>query len=242
MRTRRHMLGMAAGLASLASLAGCQAVPAAPAQEPLTFTAVNGVGSVFLNAPINASSRALLVADIDKLIDAGARTIRLAINSPGGEITAAQDIVDYMTRSNANRGITFECYDVGMVASAATYVFLNAQRRYARANSGFLFHAAGMVSSGPVSAERLREEAAKIDSYERAVRATLKARTRLTDAAIDIYLHRTVVLNADDAQRDGVVDAIANFPSSPGGRVITIAVRPVGRPAQSVPAPIVSGP
>ena len=240
MTTRRRTLGMAVSVASLAALASCQTVPA-PAQEAITFIPVNGVGSVFLNAPITASSRALLLADIDKLIDAGARTIRLAINSPGGEITAAQDIVDYMVRSNANRGVTFECYDVGMVASAATYVFLNAQRRYARANSGFLFHAAGMVSTGPVSAERLREEATKIDAYERAVRATLKARTRLTDAAIDVYLHRTVVLNADDAQRDGVVDAIANFPTSPGGRVITIAVRPVARSAQPAAIPAVSG-
>ena len=237
------MVGTAARLASLVALGGCQAVPAAPVQEAaVTFAPVNGVGSIFLNAPINAVSRALLVSDIDKLIDAGARTIRLAINSPGGEITAAQDIVDYMTRSNASRGITFECYGVGMVASAATYVFLSGQRRFARANSGFLFHAAGMVSTGPVSAERLREEANKIDAYERAVRATLKARTRLSDAAIDIYLHRTVVLNADDAQRDGVVDAIANFPTSPGGKVITIAVRPVMRGAPSAATPAVSGP
>ncbi len=208
----------------------CQAPPAAPV--PLTFELDNGAGHIYFNAPIATGSRDVLITDIEQYIKAGARTIRLAINSPGGDVDAAQGIVDYMRTTHATRGIDFETYSVGLVASAATYVFLNAQRRYALAGSGFLFHAAGVVSSGAVSAERLREQANRIEDYERSVRAVLKSRTRLTDAAIDVYLHRTVVLSADDAKRDGVVDGIGIFPTK---RVIVISVR--RQPAQPARAP-----
>ncbi len=236
MTSRRQMVGGMMALAAGSVLAACQAPMAGP--QPVVFIPENGVGSIFFNAPIVAGSRDLLIADIEGLIKAGARTIRLAINSPGGDVSAAQGIVDYMTAAHATRGIEFEAYSIGMVASAATYVFMNAQRRYARAGSAFLFHAAGMVSTGAVSAERLREEANKIEAYERAVRTVLKARTRLTDDAIGVYLHRTVVLSADDAKRDGVVDAIAPFPNS---RVITIAVKPATTQTVRTVAPIPDG-
>jgi ATP-dependent protease ClpP protease subunit len=235
MTDRRSILG---GAVALAALSACQQAPAPQAAtpfRPISFAPVNGVGYLVFNAPIFAPSRDLFIADIDRLVDAGARTVRIGVSSPGGDVDAARGIVDYMNRVHATRGVEFEAYAVGLVASAATYVFLSAQRRYARPNSGFLFHAAGMVSSGAVSAERLREEANKIDDYERAVRAVLKARTRLTDGAIDVYLHRTVILNADDARRDGVVDAIAPFQLPPNSAVPGIVFRPP-QPAAARPS------
>lgn len=228
--------GTAAALLMVVLVAACQPVPVAV--RPMTYLPTNGVGYVVFNTTISAQSRDLLIRDMGKLIDAGARTIRLAINSPGGEVTAAQGIVDYINQTHATRGVRFETFDLGLVASAATYVYLSAQRRIARPNSGFLFHAAGLVSSGPVSAERLREEADKIEEYERSVRALLKARTKLSDAAIDIYLHRTVILTADDARRDGVVDEISSTVGPPGANVVVIApVRAPGAPRPAVPTP-----
>lgn len=213
-------------------LSACQATSTVPAGPPRPLV-VDGVGYIVFNAPIAARSREFLLADMERLIAAGARTIRLAMNSPGGEIDSARVIVEFMNRAHATRGIDFEAYGVGLVASAATYVFLSAQRRYARANSGFLFHAAGMVSTGAVSAERLREAADRLEDYERAVRIVLKARTHLVDAAIDVYLHRIVILTADDARRDGVVDAIRDFPLPPNTPAAAITFRP----NQAPPAP-----
>ena len=230
-RVGRRIAGAATGLLSLVLVTACQ--PAPVAVRPTRYIPTDGVGYIVFNTTISGQSRDLLISDIGKLIDAGARTIRLGINSAGGEVIAAQGIVDYVNQVHATRGVQFESYDLGLVASAATYVYLSAQRRIARPNSGFLFHAAGLVSTGPVSAERLREEADKIESYERAVRSLLKARTRLSDAAIDIYLHRTVILTADDARRDGVVNEISNVLGPPGAEVVVIA--PVRRPGTPPP-------
>lgn len=234
------MTGAAAGLLSLALVSACQPVPGS---APVAFRAPSyipkdGVGYIVFNTAISAQSRDLLIRGMGRLIDAGARTIRLAINSPGGEVTAAQGIVDYINRTHAARGVQFETYDMGLVAFAATYVYLSAQRRVARANSGFLFHAAGLVSNRAVSAVQLREEADKIEEYERAVRALLKARTKLSDAAIDIYLHRTVILTADDARRDGVVDEISNTLGPPGADVVVISpARTPAPPRPPAPTP-----
>jgi ATP-dependent protease ClpP protease subunit len=87
------------------------------------------------------------------------------------------------------------------------------------------------VSSGPASAEKLREQADRLDAYERLMRATLKERSKLTDSEAQTYVRRTVVLNADDARRDGIVDGIAAYPSPKGARILMIGVKS-GQPPQ----------
>ncbi len=229
----RHI---AAGL--LCVLTGCQpaVAPRIAIAEPVP---VNGVGYIILNGPIVPLSRDLMLADMDKLRFGGATEIDIGMNSPGGSIDAAQEIVDYMRRVHDQNGVTFRIYNIGIVASAATYIFLNAQSRYTAPNSAFLFHAAGMVSTGMVNAQNLRDTADKLDAYERTVRATLKARTHLTDAETLTYVRRTVVLSPDDARRDGVVDAIAAFTPPKGARTWLIASRPPA-PGTAVPRPAVT--
>ena len=216
-------------LAASCVLLGCQQ-PAGP-PTPLTSARpdpvpVAGVGYVVFNAPITTNSRDLLIADFDKLRSAGATEIDIGINSGGGDIDAAQGIVDHMGQLHAQDGVRFKAYNVGLVASAATFVFLNAQDRYTVPRGAFLFHAAGYVSNGVTTAERLREEAAKLDAYETVMRRTLRARTKLTDAETLTYVRRTVLLSSDDAQRDGVVDAIAPFAPPKDARAWVIAVKP----------------
>lgn len=165
-----------------------------------------------------------------------AREIHVGVNSPSGEIGAAQDMVDYMNRQHDQNGIVFKAYNIGMVASAATYVFLNTQNRYTTPQGMFLFHAAGIVGKGMINAQMLRDQADKLDAYEQIMRATLKARTNLTDSEAQTYVRHTVVLNADDARRDGVVDAISAFVLPKAGRVWVIQR---GAPIANVPRPAV---
>jgi ATP-dependent protease ClpP protease subunit len=90
-----------------------------------------------------------------------------------------------------------------------------------------------------VNAQNLRDAADKLESYERVVRATMKAHTHLTDAETLTYVRRTVILNSDDARRDGVIDAIADFTVPKDVRGYVIAVKPTApapRPA-TPPAP-----
>ena len=223
-------------------MAGCQqpGTSAALAPDPVP---VDGIGYLVFNAPIAPGSRDLFMADVNKLRNAGAREIRIGMNSPGGDINAAQALVEYMARLHDQNGVTFKAYNIGTVASAATYVFMNAQDRYSVPRGTFLFHAAGVVSNGPINAQNLRDQADKLDAYEQAVRATMKTRTRLTDAEAQTYVRRTVVLNSDDARRDGIVDGIADFSLPKGTRIWVIVSKPANPAtpspsAASAPAPI----
>ena len=238
MRSIRETI-RSASLVAACFLAGCQA-PGPQVTVDAEPKPVGGIGYVVFNAPINPSSRDLLIADIEKLRQAGATEIRIGMNSPGGEIDAAQGIVDYMARTHDQNGVTFKAYNVGLVASAATYVFLNAQDRYTNPQGAFLFHAAGLVSNGPVNAQTLRDQADKLDAYERVVRATMRRRTKLTDSETLTYVRRTVVLNSDDARRDGVVDGIASFGFPKEAQAWVIQTRKTPVPAR--PAPTVMQP
>ncbi len=226
----RHMV-----LAVLCVLTSCQQ-PQGPRLALPDPAPVDGVGYLVFNAPITTASRDMFMADVDKLRNAGAKEIHVGMNSPGGDIEAAQAIVDYMARMHGQEDVTFKVYNLGIVASAATYVFLNAQSRYSVARGAFLFHAAFALQRGPVNAQNLHDQADKLDAYERAIRATLKARTRLTDAEAQTYVRRTVVLSSDDARRDGIVDAITAFAMPKGARSWVIAVKPTGTPAPGRPA------
>ena len=224
-----------------ATLAGCQQPTPGPNLAALKSpNTVNGVGYLVFATVITSQSRDLLITDIGKLIDAGAKEIQIGLNSPGGDIDAAQGIVDYMRREHA-AGIDFRMYDIGLVASAATYIFLNAQARYSTQRGAFLFHAASVTSNGPITAEGLRDAADKLDGYERTMVATLKAHTKLTESEALTYVRRTVILNSDDARRDGVIDGIANF--TVPKEAVGFAIRPIAKPPQApTPQPLAINP
>lgn len=222
------------------ALAACQTPPAPlaqaavpPAPDP---SPVNGVGYILFNATINQGSSRLLVEELDRLQAKGARVIDLGINSPGGVITAAQSIVAEMDRLHADDGITFNAYDLRMVASAATLVFLDAQGRYAAPQSGFVFHAPFAVAGGALSAETLRKDADELDHDTQMFRDVLLARTHLTKQQVDVYVTRTVLLSTDDAQHDGVIDAVQRMIVPKGTRIWVIKTKPKPVQAPGPPA------
>ena len=150
---------------------------------------MNGIGYVLFAGPITRGSSTALISDMDKLQAQGAREIDLGINSPGGEIDAAEAVVAEMDRLHAADGITFDTYDLRLVASAATLVFLDAQGRYAAPRAGFVFHAPFVAAAGTFSAATLRRAADKIDRARDMFRQVLLARTHLTAQQADVLHH-----------------------------------------------------
>ena len=70
----------------------------------------------------------------------------------------------------------------------------------------------------------------------------MKRRTRLTDDEALTYVRRTVVLNSDDARRDGVVDAVEPFTMPKGARGWVIVVKSPQAGAPSRPAAAAASP
>ena len=181
MQVRFPLRSAFCALVACLALSACQTPPAAIAQAPAAPepSPVNGIGYVVLASPINRGSSRLLIDDLDKLQAQGVHEIVLGINSPGGDIDA-QTIVAEMDRLHDQDGITFNAYNLRLVASTATLVFLDAQGRYAVPRSDFIFHTPFGLQSGTFSAETLRKNADQLDRDTQMFRDVLLARTHLT--------------------------------------------------------------
>lgn len=192
-------------LGSLAGLAACQTAPAPVADVP------HRIGFIVFRAPILDATRGYFITAVDKAVGEGATEIRIGISSPGGSIRAAEAMMAYMDQMHTGRGITFTTFDVGLVASAACYVFLAGQRRYCVPKGAFLFHQAAVPAAGLVTSQSVHEAAAAIDQEEKLFLKILKTRTRLSEGEALSFIRRTVILNADEAKRDGITEGTAEF-------------------------------
>ena len=222
---RRSLL--ATGMAVLA--AGCQQPDASPAaQEMAPRLGPDRTGYIAIAAPIVNAVRDPFVAQVNKLLDLNAAEIYLLMTSPGGTVSAAQDMIAFMDRTRTDRGVRFTTHNVATVASAACYVFLAGQRRLSVPRGSFLFHELAVVANGPISSQNLQEASATAQRIERSFLAMLTAKTRLSEAEASSFVRRTVILNADEARRDGIIDAVADFALPRGATIYQIRAVPKG--------------
>ena len=179
-------------------------------------------GYILFQAPITDKSRDLFVAGVNKVLDEGAAQVHVLIASPGGSVGAAQDMIGFMDKARAERGVIFTTHNAGVVASAACYVFLAGQRRLSVPRGKFLFHEAALVTNGPLTSRRLEEASAEARRIERTFLAMLTAKTKLTEGEASSFVRRTVILDADEARRDGIVETVVGFTLPKGASVLHI--------------------
>jgi ATP-dependent protease ClpP protease subunit len=208
-------------LAGVAALAGCAAQTTASV-DTTPRLGPDRTGYILLQAPIVDKVRDLFIANVNQLLTQDAREIYVLMASLGGVLTTMQDIIAFMDRTRAERGVMFTTHNVGFVASAACYVFLAGQRRLSIARGTFLFHEASLVANGPITMHELQDESSKSQALERSLLQILTRRTHLSEAEASSFIHRTVILNADEAQRDGVIDAISGFALPKGANMFQI--------------------
>lgn len=220
-------IGRRGVLAGTAALAGCQQ-PILPQADMTPRLGPNRTGYIAMQAPIINEVRNAFIAQVNRLLALDAAEIYLLMISPGGVVTAAQDMIAFMDRTHADRGITFTTHNAGVVASAACYVFLAGQRRLSVPRGQFLFHEAALVSNGAITSLALQDANTKMQQIEHAFLTMLTARTKLTEAEATSFIRRTVILNADEAQRDGITQATADFTLPQGATAFGIRAVPAG--------------
>jgi len=217
------------------ALAGCQAAPMPmPMPMPVLSLGPDRTGYMLFAAPIVDQTAALFQAGLNKLLDLQATQIHVAINSGGGSVKAAEAMIATMDRVHAERGVTFTTHNVGIVGSAACYVFLAGQQRVSLPKAMFMFHQQGMMaaSGGIISGQALQEAADQVKQNDRVFLAMLKSRTKIPDAEALSFVHRTVILTADEAKRDGIIQSVGNFDVPPGATVF--GIKPKINPASPV--------
>lgn len=228
----------------LAVLAGCQVAPTpvVPQPAPTLTLGPNRIGYILLAAPISPVSSGYFQTVVNRYVDQGAQQVYVAMNSPGGVVRSAEAMIAFMDRVHNDRGVSFLTHNVGLVASAACYVFLAGQRRLCNARGNFLFHEAGLQANGVLTGQVLQEASAQLQQHEKLFLSMLKARTHLTEGEASSFVHRTVILSADEAQRDGVTDGTEEFMPPKDVVIAAIATKAKpGTPARPVGPPAFNG-
>lgn len=220
-------------LGSLATLAAC-APTAGLTPAPFRLDGEN-IGYMLFEAPIVPTTADYFQNDIDKMLALNAREIHIGISSPGGVISSGEQMIACMDRIHTESGVVFVTHNVGVVASAACYVFLAGQRRYSVPKGTFLFHEAGVQTNGVLTGQNLQEASVQLKLHEDSFLRLLKSRTRLTDGEALSFVRRTVILTTDEARRDGIIEATADFKVPPGTPAIIISIKPAASTRPGAP-------
>lgn len=127
-----------------------------------------------LEAHLQSKSR----ADIDILID-----------SPGGSVTAGQEIINLI---NAVKGKKrkVNCYVLNVAASMAFQIFTQCLSRYALPGSYLLWHGVRVETSQPITADVARDLAAAITQLNRLVIYQLSSTIHLKADVIMEHFHK----------------------------------------------------
>lgn len=225
------------GLLGLLALAGCQQ-PGAPVTATGPRVGPNGVGYIAIAGQITDTVRDLFLSQVTQMLGQGATEIYLLLTSSGGPVAPALSIISAMERLNAGRGIRFTTHNIGAVAGGACYVFLAGQRRLSVPRGTFVFQGLQFVPSGAVTSQALQEASAQMRRIEQTYATMLTSRTRLTAAEASSFLRRTVVLSADEARRDGLIEATAEFTLPPGAILSGIRTAPAGTGTATPSSPV----
>lgn len=128
--------------------------------------------------------------------------ITLIIHSVGGDMYAAGNIMDIIKASET----PVRAISLGLVASAAYYIYLCAPERYAFANSIFLQHDGGVDLSN--SNNKAKDTMRFFDSMNERIKQHVIENTNITEELYDENNDREWWMYADKAKELGIVHKI----------------------------------
>jgi ATP-dependent protease ClpP protease subunit len=142
-------------------------------------------------------------AFIDQLValPAAVKTIRVHINSPGGDVFAAILIANALRDQQASKGRTVECFAEGLVASAATLPLMAGSKVVVADNALVMVHNPWTVAVG--NAADLAKTIAELDKVRNTIVATYKWHSTLDDAALVALMDAETWMDATEALANG---------------------------------------
>ncbi len=160
---------------------------------------------IFLGTPINDQVANVIVAQLLFLNSEDPdKEIRMYINSPGGQITAGLAIYDTMKMITAPVSTTA----VGLAASFGTILLTGGAKgtRYALPHAPIHLHqplggAEGQASDIEIAARQILKMRDLLNGI-------LKEATGLSDELITRYTDRDFYMTADEAVKNGLIDAV----------------------------------
>lgn len=142
-------------------------------------------------------------AFLDQLskMDDGVKTIRVHINSPGGDVFAAANIANALRDQQVSKNRTVETVVEGLAASAASVVMMAGSTIRIADNAMVMIHDPYMVAIG--NAKEMRKYADELDKVRDTIVATYKWHSNLSVEEIQALMADETWMDADDAIANG---------------------------------------
>jgi ATP-dependent protease ClpP protease subunit len=139
---------------------------------------------------------------INAAIANGVTIINGTINSPGGHVTEAMAIHDYLIDIQ-NKGITVNIKGQGIVASGATYILMASRNSSLTDNSWFMIHNVAGFAYGDVN--EVENQAKTLRKFNNAIRDFYSTATGQPTETISGWMNKETWLTASEAREKGFV-------------------------------------
>ncbi len=199
------------------------------------------------------------IDQLSKLPDA-VRTIRLHVNSPGGDVFAALNIANALRDQRATKGRTVETVVDGLAASAASLLIMAGDPIRISDNGLVMIHQPWSVALG--NAGEMRKMAETLDKLRDTIVATYRWKSQLSAEELIGLMDAETWMDADEAIARGFADekieglraaagidpraaARLQVPERYAGRVAALLAPPepvAAEPPAAEPAPVDPGP
>jgi ATP-dependent Clp protease protease subunit len=139
------------------------------------------------------------------------KTVNVHLNSPGGVVTDAMAIHDYLIELGT-KGVTVNTYIKGMAASAATYVAMATENSHMSENSWFMIHNMSGAIYGDVN--EIENYATMIRKFNNSARDFYAERTGIRKEDVTRMMNVETWLTASEAKEKGFIKNVtgaANF-------------------------------
>ena len=144
----------------------------------------------------------------EELEKSGANTYNIYINSPGGQVTDAMAMHDYLVDQRVNKGKRVNTYGRGIVASAATYVLMAGDSPEMSANSWFMIHNASGVAWGDVN--EVERQANILRKFNDSIRDFYVKQTGLSEKQITDMMNAETWMQGEEAKNKGFIKQVSN--------------------------------
>jgi ATP-dependent Clp protease protease subunit len=155
-------------------------------------------------SPLTAKA---FIADLAALPDT-VKTIRVHINSPGGDVFAATTIANSLRDQRVTKGRKVETVIDGLAASAASIIAMAGSPVRMADNALLMIHDPWSVAMG--NAAEMRKAADVLDQVRDTIVAAYRWHSTLEPKAIEKLMAAETWLDAEAAQEGGFVDEVVS--------------------------------
>ncbi len=182
-----------------------------PQDAPLVY--------ISFSAEINQTTTEGLLGVLASCANAQVKQVYLLFSTGGGQVMNGFNLYNIM------KGMPFELiiHNVGSVDSIGNVIFLAGTKRYASANSLFMFHGVAFpIQNERLAAKDLQEKLSSLLNDEKRIGNVIAQHTSLTEAEIAEFFRIGRTVDVAYAISKGIVHEVRDVNLSPGCPVIPL--------------------